>query len=339
MARAAQKGTCLVTGIAGFVGSHVAERLLRDGYRVIGVDCFTDYYARELKENNLACLTARQANLGDSPNLSFVEADLGAMDLDALLDGVSYVFHQAAQAGVRASWGQSFATYTDLNILTTQKLLEACLPARQAARHSKSLKKFIYASSSSIYGDSDDLPLRETSVPRPISPYGVSKLAGEHLARLYATNFGVPTVALRYFTVYGPRQRPDMAFHKFLRAIYTGGTIQIYGDGEQTRDFTYATDIVEANILAMIHGEPGSCFNVGGGSRVTVNYCLDVLRRITGRDFAVAYESPQHGDVRHTWADIAAAQTVLGFQPRVSLEEGLDAVDEWFRSVILKRFL
>ncbi|MCD6519652.1 MAG: GDP-mannose 4,6-dehydratase [Anaerolineae bacterium] len=320
----ASQETCLVTGVAGFIGSHLAERLLREGYRVVGVDCFTDYYAREIKEHNIQGLL-------QAPGFTFIEADLGEMDLVSLLEGVSYVFHQAAQAGVRASWGQSFAIYTTLNILNTQKLLEA-------ARQSK-LKKFIYASSSSVYGDSDELPLRETTLLRPVSPYGVSKLAGEHLARLYAKNFGVPTVSLRYFTVYGPRQRPDMAFHKFLRAIYTGGTIHIYGDGEQTRDFTFVSDAVEANILAMTRGEPGSYFNIGGGSRVTVNHCLDLLRQITGRDFPVRYETPQHGDVRHTWADTTAARNELGFCPRVSLEEGLRAEDEWFREVILKRFL
>jgi UDP-glucose 4-epimerase len=250
------------------------------------------------------------------------------MDLPALLKGVSYVFHQAAQAGVRASWGESFAIYTDLNILTTQKLLEA---ARQAA----TLKKFTYASSSSVYGDSDELPLRENSLLRPISPYGVTKLAGEHLARLYASNFGVPTVSLRYFTVYGPRQRPDMAFHKFLKAIYNGQPIQLYGDGNQTRDFTFVADAVQANVLTMTHGEPGSYFNIGGGSRVTVNECLDMLRKITGREVKVDYIQTQHGDVRHTWADASAAQSILGFRPQVSLEDGLRAEDEWYRRTFL----
>ena len=320
-----KRETSLVTGVAGFIGSHLAERLLREGHRVVGVDCFTDYYDRGIKENNLS-------GLRQSPDFRFVEADLGQMGLDALLEGVSYAFHQAAQAGVRASWGGSFAIYTDLNILTTQKLLEA-------ARRAVGLKKLVYASSSSVYGDSDELPLREASVPRPISPYGVSKLAGEHLARLYAVNFGVPTVSLRYFTVYGPRQRPDMAFHKFMRAIYTGNAIRIYGDGEQTRDFTFVSDAVEANILAMKRGEPGSVFNIGGGSRVTVNQCLGLLQGITGRELRIAYESTQYGDVRHTWADTTAAQTVLRFQPTVALEQGLRAEAEWFRSVMLGRFV
>jgi len=316
-----QGKTCLVTGAAGFIGSHLCERLLRDDYQVIGVDCFTDYYTHEIKESNLS---------GSRKHASFrfVEADLGVMNLDTLLEGVSYVFHLAAQAGVRASWGQSFAVYTDLNILTTQKLLEA-------ARHAEALEKFVYASSSSVYGDTDDLPLREAGTLQPISPYGVSKLAGEHLARLYAKNFGVPTVSLRYFTVYGPRQRPDMAFHKFLRAIYGGQPIPVYGDGEQTRDFTFVSDTIQANISAMTHGRPGSYFNIGGGSRVTVNQCIDMLRRITGREVAVVHQASQPGDVRHTWADTTAARQVLGFEPRTSLQDGLAAEDAWFRTLIL----
>ncbi|MHB1294782.1 MAG: NAD-dependent epimerase/dehydratase family protein [Anaerolineae bacterium] len=312
---------CLVTGAAGFIGSHLSERLLHNGYRVIGVDCFTDYYPRAIKERNLAALRGQ-------PGFTFLEDDLGTMDLAALLEGVSYVLHQAAQAGVRASWGASFAVYTDLNILNTQKLLEA-------ARGVPTLKRFVYASSSSVYGDSDELPLTESAAPKPVSPYGVTKLAGEHLARLYASNFGLPTVALRYFTVYGPRQRPDMAFHKFLRAIYEGRSIEIYGDGEQTRDFTFVADAVQANVLAMDHGTLGGYYNIGGGSRVTVNQCLDVLRRVTGRPVRVDYHAMQHGDVRHTWADTTAAREELGFAPRVTLEEGLRAEDAWFREAVL----
>lgn len=318
-----ERETCLVTGVAGFIGSHLAERLVDEGYRVIGVDCFTDYYAREFKEHNLT-------SLRPAPAFEFIEADLGETDLEALLESVSYIFHQAAQAGVRASWGQSFAIYTDLNILTTQKLLEA-------ARQAEELEKFVYASSSSVYGDSEDLPLREKSLLKPISPYGVSKLAGEHLARLYAKNFGVPTISLRYFTVYGPRQRPDMAFHKFLRAIYAGDTIEIYGDGEQTRDFTFVSDAVEANVRAMDHGKAGDYFNIGGGSRVTLNHCLELLQRVTGRELHTVHVESKPGDVRHTWADTTAAEEVLGFRPHVSLEEGLEREDAWFREVMLHR--
>lgn len=312
--------TCLVTGAAGFIGSHLCERLLCDGHRVVGVDCFTDYYPRAVKEANLA-------NVSGHPAFQFIEDDLGAMDPAELLDGVAVVFHQAAQAGVRASWGKSFAIYTELNILNTQRLLEAAVG-------SPTLIKFVYASSSSVYGDIDALPLRETDRPQPVSPYGVTKLAGEHLARLYAANFGVPTVSLRYFTVYGPRQRPDMAFDKFLRAIYSGQSLSIYGDGEQTRDFTYVSDAVEANILAMQHGTPGSCYNIGGGSRVTLNHCLDVLRQVTGLPVQVKHLPVQPGDVRHTWADTTRAFEELGFRPEVSLEQGLARQAEWVRATM-----
>jgi len=312
--------TCLVTGAAGFIGSHLCERLLREGYHVVGVDCFTDYYPRAVKEANLASIADHEA-------FRFVEGDLGEMDLAELLVGVDAVFHQAAQAGVRASWGQSFAIYTELNILNTQRLLEAAVG-------SPTITRFVYASSSSVYGDTDSLPLRETDRPQPVSPYGVSKLAGEHLARLYAVNYGVPTVSLRYFTVYGPRQRPDMAFHKFLRAIYLGESLSIYGDGEQTRDFTYVSDAVEANLLAMEHGTPGSCYNIGGGSRVTLNHCLDVLGRVTGRPVEVEHVGEQRGDVRHTWADTTRARDELGFRPLVALEDGLACEAAWMRATL-----
>ena len=312
--------TCLVTGAAGFIGSHLCERLLREGYHVVGVDCFTDYYPRAVKEANLASIADHEA-------FRFVEGDLGEMDLAELLVGVDAVFHQAAQAGVRASWGQSFAIYTELNILNTQRLLEAAVG-------SPTITRFVYASSSSVYGDTDSLPLRETDRPQPVSPYGVSKLAGEHLARLYAVNYGVPTVSLRYFTVYGPRQRPDMAFHKFLCAIYLGESLSIYGDGEQTRDFTYVSDAVEANLLAMEHGTPGSCYNIGGGSRVTLNHCLDVLGRVTGRPVEVEHVGEQRGDVRHTWADTTRARDELGFRPLVALEDGLAREAAWMRATL-----
>ncbi len=305
---------CLVTGVAGFIGSHLAERLVAEGYEVIGVDCFTDYYPRPVKERNLSALH-------NSDRFRFIEADLRYADLGILLDGVDYVFHQAAQAGVRASWGENFAIYTEHNVLATQRLLEAVKGRR--------LAKFIYASSSSIYGNTPDLPMREDSLPRPVSPYGVTKLAGEHLCQLYHSNFGVPTVSLRYFTVYGPRQRPDMAFHRFIRAILEGKPLTVYGDGEQTRDFTYISDAVEANLLAMRHAPPGTIFNIGGGSRVTINQAIGLLARITGEKAIVEYQEPQHGDVRHTLADTSAAREVLGFTPKVGLEEGLRAQVAW----------
>jgi len=304
---------CLVTGVAGFIGSHLAERLVDEGWEVVGVDCFTDYYPRPLKEANLT-------RLRDEPCFCLIEADLGSADLAPLLEGVEVIFHQAAQAGVRASWGTSFADYTYHNVLATQRLLEAVkgLP----------LRKFVYASSSSVYGDTPDLPMRETSLPRPYSPYGVTKLAAEHLCELYRRNFGVPTVSLRYFTVYGPRQRPDMGFHRFIRFVLSGQPVPVYGDGEQTRDFTFVSDAVEANLLALAEGATG-VFNIGGGSRVTVNHVLQLLAELLGVQVHVEHREKQHGDVRHTWADTTAAREVLGFVPKVGLREGLTAQVEW----------
>ncbi len=310
----AGRARCLVTGVAGFIGSHLAERLLAEGYLVRGVDCFTDYYPRSLKENNLAPLKL-------DPGFELVEADLFACDVEPLLREIDYVFHQAAQAGVRASWGDSFAIYTANNILATQRLLEAAKDAH--------LSKLVYASSSSIYGEAEALPTRESALPSPISPYGVSKLAGEHLCRLYYVNYKVPTIALRYFTVYGPRQRPDMAFHRFINAILRHRPISVYGDGEQTRDFTYIDDAVSANLLAMRAEIVGASLNIGGGSRVTVNRVLHLLEEVLGKKAKVSYQSPKRGDVRHTFADTTAARDLLGFAPQISLEEGLGEQAKW----------
>ena len=305
---------CLVTGAAGFIGSHISERLVKEGYQVVGIDSFLDYYPRETKEKNLE-------KLRKDPSFTFIEDDLLRIDLKDLLKNISYVFHQAAQAGVRASWGDDFSIYTRSNILATQKLLEACkeLP----------VKKFIYASSSSVYGDSDDLPLKEESLPKPVSPYGVTKLAAEHLCCLYGKNFSIPTVSLRYFTVYGPRQRPDMAFNRFFRAILQHKPLAIYGDGEQTRDFTFISDAVEANLLAMKAEGTGEVFNIGGGSRVTVNRVLAIIQKITGKTADIDYQEVQKGDVKHTLADTSKAQKILGYSPRVRLEEGLEREYEW----------
>jgi len=307
----------LVTGVAGFIGSHLAERLLADGHRVIGIDCFTDYYPRAIKEQNLAALRAHA-------HFTFVEEDLLRADLVSLAGrGVEWVFHLAAQAGVRASWGNSFEIYTQNNILATQRLLEAARNAR--------VSRFVFASSSSIYGDAETLPTREEVTPLPISPYGVTKLACEHLARLYFRHYGVPTVALRYFTVYGPRQRPDMAFHKFIRAALENREIVVYGDGEQTRDFTFVADAVDGTVRAAQYGEAGAVYNLGGGARVSVNAVLHELEAILGKRVMVRYAEPQAGDVRHTSADCTRAARVLGYVPRMSLREGLRAEVEWVR--------
>ena len=306
----------LVTGAAGFIGSTLCDTLLAAGHDVVGIDCFIDYYPRALKERNLIAARA-------SPRFRFLEASLVDAPLADLLRGVDVVYHQAAQAGVRASWGDDFRIYSDNNVFATQRLLEASRAA--------SLRKFVYASSSSIYGDTDDLPMRETSRPQPVSPYGVTKLAAEHLTWLYWKNYGLPTVSLRYFTVYGPRQRPDMAFHRFIKAVLTGDRIRLFGDGAQSRDFTYVDDIVAANLAAATNDVAGQVFNVGGGSRTTVNEVIASIGAIVGRAPVVENLEVQKGDVRHTAADTSRARAELGYVPRVPLRTGLEREVAWVR--------
>ena len=310
----------LVTGVAGFIGSHLATALADRGADVVGIDCFTDYYPRLFKDQNLASLRSRR-------NFRFTEAALQTADLGTLLDGVTHVFHLAAQAGVRKSWGRDFATYTSQNVDATQRLLEA-------VKHHR-LDKLVYASSSSVYGDAVAMPMREDAVPQPVSPYGVTKLAAEHLCLLYHANYGVPAVALRYFTVYGPRQRPDMGFHRFLRAARAGEPITIYGDGEQTRDFTFVADTVAATMAAGERGRPGAVYNIGGGSRVSINDVLGLIGKVTGRALDIRREAPQKGDMRDTFADSSRARAELGFAPSKPLEVGLAEESEWLASVQL----
>jgi len=303
----------LVTGAAGFIGSHLAERLLASGWQVRGIDSFTDYYARQFKDQNLAVFSSH-------PHFSFLETNLVTGDLNPLVRDVDVIFHQAGQAGVRASWGHDFEIYAQNNILATQRLLEAVKEIR--------LHRFVYASSSSVYGDVKVLPVTEDTLPRPISPYGVTKLAAEHLCYLYHVNYGIPTISLRYFTVYGPRQRPDMAFYKLIGAIARGEAFPLYGDGQQTRDFTYVSDAVAANLLAA-DGPVGRVFNIGGGSRVKLNEVIAVIEELGGRPARIERQSQQAGDVRHTWADTRAARNLLGFEPQVSLYDGLDEEVSW----------
>ena len=307
----------LVTGAAGFIGSHLCEHLLDRGADVVGLDCFTDYYARALKERNLEENKLRQG-------FRFAETAIQDADLPALLDGVTHVFHLAAQAGVRKSWGTDFKTYTTNNIEATQILLEACV--------GRPLARFVHASSSSVYGDLAAIPMREDALPKPVSPYGVTKLAAEQLGYLYHVNYGVPTTAMRYFTVYGPRQRPDMAFNRFLRAALKDDPITIYGDGEQTRDFTFVADAVAATIAAGDRGVPGTAYNIGGGSRVSMNDVLKLIERIVGHPLKVTREDAQRGDMRDTYADTSLARRDLGFSPTVSLEEGIQAEYRWLQS-------
>jgi nucleoside-diphosphate-sugar epimerase len=304
----------LVTGAAGFIGSHLSAALLDRGAQVIGLDCFTDYYPRAMKESNLAHNRGRQG-------FRFIEARIQDADLPQVLDGVTHVFHLAAQAGVRKSWGKDFQTYTQNNVEASQQLLEACI--------GRPLHRFMYASSSSVYGDNATIPMREDALPQPVSPYGVTKLAAEQLCYLYFANHGVPTTSLRYFTVYGPRQRPDMGFHRFLRAAINGDPITLYGDGEQTRDFTFVRDAVAATMAAGDRGVPGRAYNVGGGSRVTINQVLEIIGRIAGKRLDVRREPTQKGDMRDTYADTGLAKADLGFAPSVTLEEGIEAEYRW----------
>jgi UDP-glucose 4-epimerase len=307
----------LITGAAGFIGSHLTSALLDRGAEVTGLDCFTDYYPRSIKTSNVGVNAGRAG-------YHFIEGSIQHTDLAALLEGKTHVFHLAAQAGVRKSWGRDFRIYTDHNVDATQVLLEACV--------GRPLHRFVYASSSSVYGDNVSIPMREDALPQPVSPYGVTKLAAEQLCYLYHVNHRVPTTSVRYFTVYGPRQRPDMAFHKFIKAALRGDPVTLYGDGEQTRDFTFVTDAVAATVAAGDKGVPGRAYNIGGGSRVSVNQLFALLERIGGKPLNIRREPVQKGDMRDTFADTTLARADLGFRPAVTLEQGLEAEYRWLAS-------
>lgn len=309
----------LVTGVSGFIGSSLSKKLLDEGFQVVGIDSFFDYYPRKIKERNLE-------NLLNNSDFEFVEADILETDWDKVLSNIAGVFHQAAVAGVRASWGQKFDDYVQNNILATQTLLEAC--------KNRDIKKFVYASSSSVYGDTDELPIKESSPTNPVSPYGVTKLAAEHLSSLYFKGYGVPTVSLRYFTVYGPRQRPDMAFHKFIKAVMKGDEIEIYGSGEQTRDFTFIDDIVQANISAFNNGKPGEVYNIGGGGRIKLIDTIRIIEEIVGEKANLVYTEPQRGDAKHTFSDISKARADFGYDPQVDVRAGLMKHYEWLKENI-----
>ncbi len=310
-------GKAVVTGAAGFIGSHLCERLLDEGFEVLGVDAFTDYYSPDRKRLHLASCAGR-------PGFALAEEDLAICDVSRLLEGASCVFHLAAQAGVRKSWGGEFARYIESNILATQRLLEA-LKERPGI-------PLVHSSSSSVYGETRTLPMREDHPTVPLSPYGATKLSGEHLCELYRLNYGITYRALRYFTVYGPRQRPDMAFSRFITASLEGTSIEVYGDGRQTRDFTFVADAVEANIRAMRYDGPLAVFNIGGGSRASVLNVLDVIGRELGGRLDAHFVDKEKGDVTDTWADTSRARDELGFMPRVGLEEGIRREIEWYRS-------
>jgi UDP-glucose 4-epimerase len=308
----------LVTGAAGFIGSHLCKKLIRDGAHIVAIDAFTDFYSRSIKENNIRSLV-------NHPHFKFIPADILEIELDKIMDKVDVVFHFAAQPGVRTSWGTDFSIYTKNNIDATQKLLEA-------AKTSK-LKKFIYASSSSVYGLSPKLPMTETSTLHPYSPYGVTKLAAENLCFLYYKNYGIPCVSLRFFTVYGPGQRPDMAFHKFFKSILLGEEITIFGDGQQTRDFTFIDDIIWANLSSIENGRAGENYNLGGGTRKKLADIIPVLEEICQRKTKIRYVAGQKGDVRHTFAEIQKAKDDLKYTPKIALEEGLRSEWDWIQTI------
>ena len=305
----------LVTGCAGFIGSHLTESLLRDGVEVVGVDCFNDNYGRPAKIRNLE--RARDWDAFD-----FVPIDLARGELADLVADVDTVFHLAAEPGVRASWGARFETYLRNNLLATQHLLEAC-----KGWHGNRL---VYASSSSIYGQAETFPTYESTTPRPFSPYGVTKLAAEQLCFSFCDNYGVDVVALRYFSVFGPRQRPDMAFSRLCEAALEDGEITIFGDGLQTRDFTFVGDVVAATrSAATAPGAVGNAYNVGGGTRVSLRYVIDLLAEIADRPIRTVPAPPQRGDVRDTAAATELAERDLGFRPEVAVEDGLRRQWEW----------
>lgn len=306
---------CLVTGCAGFIGSHLTESLLHDGHHVTGVDCFNANYGRREKLRNLKVAQ-------DWDDFDFVPVDLSRGDLTELVSESDVIFHLAAEPGVRPSWGERFEAYVRNNILATQLLLDAMRPWPD--------RRLVYASSSSVYGDAERFPTPESATPNPMSPYGATKLAGEHLCKLYQANYGVESVMLRYFTVYGPRQRPDMAFNLFCRAALEGEPIEVFGDGMQTRDFTFVSDAIAATRAAgSVDGVVGEVFNVGGGSQISLKETLALIEGLAGRQLEIRYSSPRSGDVKDTGADTSHAREKLSYQPVVSLKEGLQAEFEW----------
>lgn len=302
--------TALVTGCAGFLGSHLCEELLSRGYEVIGIDSFSDYYPRAMKESNVATLR-------EAPAFQMVEADLAETSVEPLLPGVDVVFHLAAQPGVQPSFGRGFGAYLRDNVQATQRLLEA------AVRHD--LAAFVYASSSSVYGDQEVYPAREDAPVRPVSPYGSTKVITEQLASAFWRSHGVPVVGLRYFTVYGPRQRPDMAFSRFIARALSSRPVPVSGDGHQVREFTYVADVVRATVAAAERGERGSVYNVGGGKPFALLDVIELLKAVLDRPVEVEHRGAVPGDPRRTEADVRRAVRDLGYRPTTPLAQGLAA--------------
>jgi nucleoside-diphosphate-sugar epimerase len=321
---ASEKGAMkvLITGAAGFIASHLTEACLERGWVVTAVDSLTTYYSPRTKVCNAAAFERHK-------RCTYLERDLVELDLPRLLADTDIVFHLAAQAGVRASWGQSFDVYTQLNVTVLQRLLEA-------ARLAESLQRFVFVSSSSVYGDAARLPTSEEQILRPISPYGATKALGEHLCYLYFRNYGLPAVMLRYFSVYGPRQRPDMAFHRAIEAGLCGHDFVVFGDGHQTRDFTFVADIVAGTIALALGGTDGRAYNLGGGHRVSLMQAIDLIQQEVP-SLRVTTRTSEFGDARDTAADISRAMADVGYRPRWSLEDGIRAQVAWQRSVPMTR--
>jgi len=305
----------LVTGAAGFLGSHLSEKLLELGHEVVGADGFTPYYDRAYKEANLSGLRGR-------PGFTFHELDLRSAPLSGLLEGVGWVFHQAAQPGVRASWDEGFAEYAGHNLVATQRLLEA---ARRAV-----VSRFVFASSSSVYGLVAEGEVSEEEPLRPLSPYGVTKVGSEKLVEVYHREFGLHTVSLRYFTVCGPRQRPDMAFHRILDALHHEREFPLFGDGSQERDFTYVADAVLANVLAAEKGRAGEVYNIGGGRPTRLSRAIEVLEEVVGKRARIRRLPRADGDPARTAADLRRAHRDLGYAPTVPVDEALRLEAAWF---------
>jgi len=306
----------LVTGGAGFIGSHLSERLLGKG-KVICLDNFDPYYDPEVKQKNIERLL-------NHPNFELIKGSI--LDKHLLrrsLEGVDYVFHNAAQPGIRISVEHPEKAH-EVNATGTLNLLEAALNA--------SVKKVINASSSSVYGKVSYLPFDEEHPNMPVSPYGVSKLAAEHYCRVFTEIYGLKTISLRYFTVFGPRMRPDLAIHIFTKKALNSEPIEIYGDGEKTRDFTYIDNIIEGNMLAMERGS--SAYNIGGGERVSINDLARKIVAITGSQSEIIYMSALKGDAEHTWADVSKARKEIGYEPRIGLDEGLKRYVQWYEKSV-----
>jgi len=310
--------TALITGVAGFIGSSLAERLLKAGFKVVGIDSFTNYYSTYIKEKNIE-------NCLKHSNFSLIRQDLYTLDLSRIFENTEYIFHLSAQPGVRASWGKEFSTYVKNNISVTQKILESL-------KNNTILKKFVLASSSSVYGNQSSVMNEETTLTRPVSPYGVTKLASENLTNLYFQNYEIPTISLRYFTVYGPKQRPDMAFTRFFHSIIKDKKLAVFGNGEQTRDFTYVDDVVKATVNAATSNSVGEILNIGGGSVFSIVQIIEFMKEITGKELEIDFKKEQKGDVKHTSADISKSEKLIDYKPSIDIKYGLTQQYEYIKN-------